>query len=69
MKSMTVDERKLKQIFKSAIIEVLEENRGLVTEIIEEAVEDAAMTRAIKAGAKSKSVSREKIRQLLGIDQ
>ena len=58
MRAVSVDESKLKSIFKKAIVEVLEERRELVTELIEEALEDDAMVLAIKEGEKTKKVSR-----------
>jgi ribosomal protein L12E/L44/L45/RPP1/RPP2 len=46
-----VDEARLKAILKSAIIEALEERRELVRDLLAEALEDIAMTRAIEEGA------------------
>jgi len=48
--STSIDEAKLKDLLKSAIAEVLEERREFVKEIIEEAMEDVALARAIDEG-------------------
>jgi hypothetical protein len=69
MRAMSVDENKLKDIFKKAIVEVLEERRELVTEIVEEALEDEGLALAIKEGEKTKKVSRLTIMRALRANQ
>jgi hypothetical protein len=69
MRAVSVDETKLKDIFKKAIVEVLEERRELLTELIDEALEDEAMTRAIKEGEKSKRVPRAQVFKALKAGQ
>jgi DNA-directed RNA polymerase subunit L len=44
------DEAKLKEALKSAIVEILEERKDLVREVLEEAIEDVALARAIEEG-------------------
>jgi hypothetical protein len=66
MNSLNVDEAKLKDIFKKAIIEVLQEKKDLVTELLEEALEDEALVNAIRAGEKTKVVSRSQVFKILG---
>lgn len=63
---LNVDETKLKDIFKKAIVKVLQEKKELVTELIEEALEDEALANAIKAGENTKSVSRSQVFKILG---
>lgn len=55
----------LKRVLKSAIVELIEENEELVRRVLEEAVEDAFMTRAIKKGRRTKRVSRERVFRIL----
>ena len=55
----------LKDVFKAAIIELLEERGDQVRAILEEIVEDAAFSRAIAEGTASPKVSREEVFQLL----
>jgi hypothetical protein len=50
MATELTDEQRLKEVVKSAIVEVLEERKDLVREVIEEALEDAALARAIEEG-------------------
>jgi hypothetical protein len=57
----TFDEEKLKDILKAALVEVLEERRDLVQDIVEEAIEDFALARAIEQGLASESVSRDEV--------
>jgi phage shock protein A len=51
----------LKTLLKSAISELIEENEELVRRILEEAIEDAFMTKAIKKGRSTKKISRDRI--------
>ena len=59
------DEVRLKEVLKSAIIEVLQERQELVREILESLVEDVAFTKAIEEGEQSPLVDREHIFELL----
>ena len=61
----TVEEDRLKEILKIAIVEVLEEHRDLVRDLIEEAIEDVGMSRAIAEGANSGAVSRAEVFAIL----
>jgi hypothetical protein len=47
--SLPEDDR-LKALIKTALIEVLEERRDLLREVIEETLEDIALAHAIEAG-------------------
>ena len=61
----SIDEAKLKDLLKSAVAEVLEERREFVKEIIEEAMEDVALARAIDEGVSSDTVSRQEVFTIL----
>lgn len=61
----SIDEAKLKDLLKSAVAEVLEERREFVKEIIEEAMEDVALARAIEEGVSTDAVSREEVFSIL----
>ena len=50
---------------KEALIEALQEQKGIFHDLIVEAFEDIALTRAIREGAKSKSASRKEISEIL----
>jgi hypothetical protein len=61
----TFDEQRLKDLLKSALVEVLEEHRELVQDIVEEAMEDFALARAIEEGLNSESVTRDDVFAIL----
>lgn len=67
--AISIDDAKLKDLLKSAVAEVFEERREFVKEIIEEAMEDVALARAIDEGASSKVVSREEVFSILDTAQ
>ncbi len=59
------DDIRLKNIFKKALAEVLEERQDLFAEIVMEALEDFALVRAIQEGEDSEEVSRKEVMQVL----
>jgi hypothetical protein len=61
----SIDEAKLKDLLKSAVAEVFEEHREFVKEIIEEAMEDVALARAIDEGISTGTVSRDDVFTIL----
>lgn len=65
MSEITLNPEQLKEILKSAIVELLRENREEVSDLLAEIIEDVAMERAIAEGATTELVSRESIFQLL----
>jgi hypothetical protein len=50
---MTAEETKLREIFRGVVSEVLEEKKEMLYNIFIEAMEDAALVRAIKEGETS----------------
>jgi hypothetical protein len=72
MTTAPLDEAKLKDLFKSALIEVLEERKDLIRELIEEAIEDVGLVRAIEEGEHSGRADERELWQLLshnGLEQ
>jgi hypothetical protein len=61
MSNILIDEAKLKEAMKSAIVEILEERKDLVREVLEEALEDIALARAIEEGDQSGLATREEV--------
>ena len=61
----SIDETKLKEMLKSAVAEVFEERREFVKEIIEEAIEDIALGRAIDEGVHTGMVDRDDVFKIL----
>jgi hypothetical protein len=62
---VTIAEDRLKEVLKAAVVEVLEERSDLVREIVEEALEDLALARAIEEGETSEVVGRDHVFGLL----
>lgn len=60
-----IDDAKLKDMLKAAVVEALHEHRDLVKDIMEEALEEIALTRAIDVGLRSESVPREAVLAIL----
>jgi hypothetical protein len=65
MSEITLNPDQLKEILKSAIVELLRENQKEVSDFLAEIIEDVGMERAIAEGETTESVSRESIFQLL----
>ena len=60
-----IESDELKEVFKSAIVEVLQERRELVSEILQEIIEDIAFSKAIADGEQTPRVSRESVFEVL----
>ena len=65
MRNVTISEDKLKKMMKSALVEALEERRDLVHDIVEEAMEDIGLARAIEKGLESDSIPRKEVFAIL----
>ena len=65
MSEITLNPEQLKEILKSAIVELIRDNRKEVSEFLAEIIEDVAMEEAIAEGETTELVSRESIFQLL----
>jgi hypothetical protein len=65
MENFTTDNGKLKEVFKQAIIEAMEEKKDLVHDLLVEAMEDLGMISAIQQGEDSETISRDEVFSLL----
>lgn len=65
MATLIESDEKLKEIFKSAIIEVLQERQELVREVLGDIIEDIAFSKAIAEGEQTPRVSRESVFEVL----
>ncbi len=65
MAAIIESDERLKQLLKSAIVEVLQERQELVREILEEVIEDIAFSKAIAEGEQTPRVSRESVFDVL----
>ena len=68
MTQVPMDEARLKALFKTALVEVLEERKDLLRDAIEETLEDIALARAIEDGRRTEEVSRGEVLSLLEAD-
>lgn len=60
-----VDEGRIKQWFKEALLEVLDERKDVLYELLAEIMEDIALIRAIQEGENTKPVSKQEVLKLL----
>ncbi|MEJ6483875.1 hypothetical protein N0Y54_21575 [Nostoc punctiforme UO1] len=65
MSEITLNPEQLKEILKSAIVELIRDNREEVSEFLAEIIEDIAMERAIAEGETTELFNRDSIFKLL----
>lgn len=62
---MDIDEKRIKELFKEAIVEFIEERKDILCELFAEVIEDIALANAIREGESSGPVSRRDIFKLM----
>lgn len=65
MQQIIDDKNQLKEVFKQAFAELLQERRDLLYDVFIEVLEDIALANAIKEGAKTEIVSRKRVFKIL----
>jgi spore coat polysaccharide biosynthesis protein SpsF (cytidylyltransferase family) len=65
MSSVTLDERQIKDLFKQAVLELFQERRDLLYDLLAEVIEDLALANAIKEGESTETVSRAEVFRIL----
>jgi hypothetical protein len=60
-----LNEHTLKQTLKEALVETLQEQRGLLHEVFAEVLEDFALAGAVREGQQSNSATREEVFRVL----
>jgi hypothetical protein len=65
MAEIILDESKLKELLKLALIEAFQEQKELFYDLLAEVIEDIALEKAIKEGENTEPVSRDVIFKLL----
>lgn len=63
--SPSIGDRRTKELFKQAMVELLEERRDLFYDLFAEVIEDTLIVNAIREGAPSEPVDREEIFRIL----
>ena len=65
MQQMIADKNQLKEVFKQAFAELLQEQRDLLYDVFTEVLEDIALVNAIKEGEETEMVSRKQVFEIL----
>ncbi len=65
MDTVLKNEDKIKELFKTAIIETLEERKDLFSDLFREITEDIVLAKAIEEGENSAEVSRAEVFEVL----
>lgn len=65
MSETTLNKNQLKELIKTVIVEILQEQKEVFTDLIIEAVEDIALAKAIEEGESTEVVNREAIFRIL----
>lgn len=65
MSNLSLSETQLKDLMKTAILEIFQERRDLFQDLVTEALEDIALIKAIDEGKDSQVVSRDTIFAIL----
>ena len=65
MQQIIDDKNQLKEVFKQALAELLQERRDLLYDAFTEVLEDIALANAIKEGEETEIVSREQVFKIL----
>ncbi len=65
MNTTTVDETRLKDVVKAAVLEVFEERRDWLADLLSETLLDVGLGYAIQEGEQSPTVSRAQVFQTL----
>lgn len=65
MTQVTLDETKLKELLKTALLELIQEEKELFSELLSDVIEEIGMINAIKEGENTEVVSQKEIFQIL----
>ena len=65
MSHTTLDETQVKELFKQAIVELVQERKDLLHELVAEIVEDVGMLKAIREGQDTAAAHRDEVSQAL----
>ncbi len=65
MQQIIEDENQLKEVFKQAFAELLQERRDLLYDVFSEVLEDIALANAIKEGENTEIVGKEEVFQIV----
>lgn len=66
MTTLSKDDQHIKDLFKEALLELLQERRDLFSEILTEAIEDAGLVNAIHEGKASYKTGKKEVMDAVG---
>ncbi len=65
MATTSLDEKRIKELFKQAMMEFFEEQKDIFYDLVAEVIEDTALVNAIKEGESTDTVSKDEILEIL----
>ena len=65
MAQANIDEERMKELFKDALIELFDERKDLLRELVADALEDVALVHAIREDAGGREISRREVFDIL----
>ncbi len=65
MAEMNLQDNKLKELLKAAIVEVLQEQKEVISDLLAEIIEDTGLEKAIQEGENTQTVRREAILKIM----
>ena len=65
MQQIIDDKNQLKEVFKQAFAELLQERKDLLYDVFTEVLEDIALANAIKEGEETETISRKQVFKIL----
>lgn len=65
MTTISIDENRIKELFKQAMLELFEERKDLFYDLFAEVIEESALVNAIREGEATDYVNKEEVFQIL----
>ena len=65
MATVSVDEERLKELFKQALLELLQEKEDALYELVKDVIEQSALVKAIQEGEPTPNVAKAEILRIL----
>ena len=65
MSYISLDEERVKELFKQAVLELFQERKDLLYDLFAEVVEDFALANAIREGEATETIGRAEVFQIL----
>lgn len=66
MTTLSLEDKRMKDLMKQALLELFQERRDLFRDLFEELLEDVGLANAMREGEASKTVSEQEVMKALG---